>query len=77
MKITIFAAGSRGDIQPCIVLGKGLQQAGYQVLLAAPGDFAGFVQQFPALLPIARGCPEDHGQRYRSEIHGDKWSQSS
>ena len=36
MKITIFAAGSRGDIQPCIALGRGLQQAGYQVSLAAP-----------------------------------------
>ncbi len=45
MKITIFAAGSRGDIQPCIVLGKGLQQAGYQVTLAAPEDFSDFVQK--------------------------------
>jgi UDP:flavonoid glycosyltransferase YjiC (YdhE family) len=45
MKITIFAAGSRGDIQPCIVLALGLQQAGHQVRLAAPADFAAFVQQ--------------------------------
>lgn len=46
MKITVFAAGSRGDIQPCIALGKGLQQAGYSVLLAAPEDFADFAQQY-------------------------------
>ncbi|MBN1267594.1 MAG: glycosyltransferase family 1 protein [Anaerolineales bacterium] len=46
MKITIFAAGSRGDIQPCVVLARGLQQAGYQVVLAAPEDFADFVQQY-------------------------------
>lgn len=45
MKITVFAAGSRGDIQPCIVLSSGLQQAGYRVGLAAPQDFADFVQQ--------------------------------
>jgi sterol 3beta-glucosyltransferase len=45
MKITIFAAGSRGDIQPCIALARGLQQAGYQVQLAAPADFAGFITQ--------------------------------
>ncbi len=45
MKITIFAAGSRGDIQPCVVLGKGLQRAGYQVCLAAPEDFAAFAQE--------------------------------
>ena len=43
MKITVFAAGSRGDIQPCIALCKGLQQAGYHVRLAAPQDFAGFI----------------------------------
>lgn len=45
MKITVFAAGSRGDIQPCVVLSKGLQQAGYDVCLAAPEDFADFVQK--------------------------------
>ena len=45
MKITVFAAGSRGDIQPCVVLSRGLQQAGYHVRLAAPADFADFVQQ--------------------------------
>jgi UDP:flavonoid glycosyltransferase YjiC (YdhE family) len=45
MKLTIFAAGSQGDIQPCAALGKGLQQAGYTVRLAAPDNFAGFVQQ--------------------------------
>ncbi len=44
MRITIFAAGSRGDIQPCIALGRGLQRAGHRVSLAAPADFAGFVQ---------------------------------
>jgi sterol 3beta-glucosyltransferase len=44
MRVTIFAAGSQGDIQPCLVLGKGLQQAGFQALLAAPQNFADFVQ---------------------------------
>lgn len=45
MKITIFAAGSRGDIQPCVALSRGMQQAGYQVRLAAPANFADFIQQ--------------------------------
>lgn len=45
MKITLIAAGSRGDVQPCALLGKGLQSAGYQVRLAAPQDFAAFVQE--------------------------------
>lgn len=45
MKITIFAAGSRGDIQPCVALAKGLQHVGHTVYLAAPADFAGFAQE--------------------------------
>jgi UDP:flavonoid glycosyltransferase YjiC (YdhE family) len=45
MKLTVFAAGSRGDIQPCVALGKALQRAGYWVALAAPEDYAGFIQE--------------------------------
>jgi sterol 3beta-glucosyltransferase len=45
MQLTIFAAGSRGDIQPCVTLGHGLRQAGFAVRLAAPANFAGFVQE--------------------------------
>jgi len=44
MKLTIFAAGSRGDIQPCVALARGLQAAGDDVCLAAPQDFAAFVE---------------------------------
>lgn len=40
MRTTIFAAGSRGDIQPCARLGQGLQAAGLAVRLAAPANFA-------------------------------------
>lgn len=43
MKITIFAAGSRGDIQPCVVLGKGLQRTGYSIRLAVPENFSSFI----------------------------------
>ncbi|MBE0669210.1 MAG: glycosyltransferase family 1 protein [Anaerolineales bacterium] len=43
MCITIFGAGSQGDIQPCLRLGKGLQDAGFQVLLAAPQNFADLI----------------------------------
>jgi sterol 3beta-glucosyltransferase len=44
MRITIFAAGSRGDVQPCLILGRALQHAGFDVLLAAPQNFAEFVR---------------------------------
>lgn len=40
MNVTIFAGGSQGDIQPCLRLGIGLQGAGFEILLAAPQNFA-------------------------------------
>lgn len=45
MHIIIFAAGSQGDIQPCLRLGKGLQGVGFDILLAAPENFAGLSKQ--------------------------------
>lgn len=43
MRITILAIGSRGDVQPYVALGLGLQAAGYQVQLASYARFEGFV----------------------------------
>ncbi len=39
MKITIAAVGSRGDVQPYIALGAGLQRAGHEIFLSAPAMF--------------------------------------
>ncbi|MBM3275516.1 MAG: glycosyltransferase, partial [Candidatus Sericytochromatia bacterium] len=33
MRLTLLAAGSRGDIQPMVALGKGLAHAGHAVKL--------------------------------------------
>ena len=38
MHITILAAGSRGDVQPYVALGMGLQQVGHEVRLVALGS---------------------------------------
>lgn len=55
MRITIFAAGSRGDIQPCVMLGRGLQRAGFDVLLAVPENFAALVQEYELRFHPLRG----------------------
>jgi sterol 3beta-glucosyltransferase len=39
MRITIIAAGSRGDVQPYVALGKGLKEAGHTVGVLASTDF--------------------------------------
>ncbi len=43
MRIVIIAMGSRGDTQPYVALGVGLQQAGYDVRIVAGDNFAEFV----------------------------------
>jgi sterol 3beta-glucosyltransferase len=46
MRLTILAAGSRGDIQPYLALGVGLQAAGHRVRFAAFRNFAPFVTSY-------------------------------
>jgi UDP:flavonoid glycosyltransferase YjiC (YdhE family) len=35
-RVVIVAVGSRGDVQPCVALGLGLRDAGFDVVVAAP-----------------------------------------
>lgn len=44
-KILIVTIGSRGDIQPFIALGKGLQAAGFEVGLQTSETYKPFVEQ--------------------------------
>ena len=46
MRITIPTTGSRGDVQPYIALGLGLQAAGHQVRLATHTDFEPLVRSY-------------------------------
>jgi len=39
MQVTIIAAGSRGDVQPYVALGKGLEEAGHTARVLASKDF--------------------------------------
>jgi sterol 3beta-glucosyltransferase len=55
MRITIFAAGSQGDIQPCILLGRSLQSVGYSPLLAAPENFASLARSQELQIHPLRG----------------------
>lgn len=45
MKILIASYGSRGDVQPYIALGKGLQKAGHQVMIATSNRFQAFIEE--------------------------------
>ena len=43
MRVTIIAAGSRGDVQPYVALGRGLRAAGHDVTVATHETFREFV----------------------------------
>ena len=45
MRIVILTAGSRGDVQPYVGLGVGLQRAGHQVCMPAPETFRRLITQ--------------------------------
>lgn len=45
MRLTIIAVGSRGDVQPCIALGRGLSDAGYAVRVVTLESFESLVRQ--------------------------------
>ena len=44
VRITIFASGSRGDVQPMVALALGLDAAGHAVTVAAPRNFRELVE---------------------------------
>ncbi len=46
MHIRLLALGTQGDVQPCIALGLGLQQVGYEVSVGTTRDFKAFVESF-------------------------------
>lgn len=43
MRIVVVANDTRGGVQPYIALGAGLQEAGHNVRVVAPADFASMV----------------------------------
>jgi UDP:flavonoid glycosyltransferase YjiC (YdhE family) len=44
LRLVLATVGSRGDVQPLLALGQTLRQRGHRVLVAAPPNFAGWVQ---------------------------------
>jgi UDP:flavonoid glycosyltransferase YjiC (YdhE family) len=44
LRLVLCGIGSRGDVQPLLALGQALRQRGHQVVVAAPPNFAHWVQ---------------------------------
>ncbi|MBE7434403.1 MAG: glycosyltransferase family 1 protein [Anaerolineales bacterium] len=57
--ITLLTSGTRGDVIPYIALGKGLQNAGYNVRISAPRGFAPLIQSHHVPFAPFDGNPTD------------------
>jgi UDP:flavonoid glycosyltransferase YjiC (YdhE family) len=56
-RITLITAGSRGDVQPYLALGLGLQAAGHHVRLATHTNYAGWIQDHGLEFHAVEGDP--------------------
>lgn len=57
MRITLICSGSRGDVQPYVALGLGLQAAGYDLTIATHEEFRGFVTERGLPFALIAGDP--------------------
>jgi len=68
MKVTISVMGSRGDVQPLVALGKGLQSTGHTITIATHNEFALLVQQAGLRFHPIRGLdPKQSMQKITGE----------
>lgn len=44
MKFALASYGTRGDVEPCVVVGRELQRRGHDVCIAVPPDLVGFAE---------------------------------
>jgi sterol 3beta-glucosyltransferase len=63
-RIAILTYGSRGDVEPFIALGVGLQKAGHSVRLAAPAPFARLIETNGLDFEPIEGSPDELVQAF-------------
>lgn len=68
MRITIIAGGSRGDVQPYVALGKGLQEAGHTVRLLTTEDFYDLVTNYGLEFFSTGGSSQAVAQRLQNHL---------
>ncbi len=74
MRVTIITVGTRGDVQPYVALGLGLQNAGHEVRLGTHPRFESFVRDRALeFAPLAEGSLS----RGSETLEGRKWAEKS
>ncbi len=57
--ISLLTSGTRGDVQPTIALGLGLQSAGYRVQIATHASFRAWVERYGLAFALVDGNPSE------------------
>ncbi len=70
MQLSIAAVGSRGDVEPYLALGVGLQRAGYQVQICADRLFEALVTSMGLEFVPVTAAPVDMMQQNVSKVGG-------
>ncbi|ALR13623.1 glycosyl transferase family 1 [Mycobacteroides saopaulense] len=69
MKFVLASYGTRGDIEPCVAVGRELLRRGHDVCMAVPPDLLGFVE---AAGPVA--VPYGPDLQHVLDAHRDFWT---
>ena len=72
MRVTILTIGSRGDVQPYIALGLGLQACGHQVRLASMAPFEKLVSSYGLEFFSLGSVSQEFTKRYQQEASRQK-----
>lgn len=67
MRIVIMTSGSRGDVQPYLALGLGLQRAGFQVCMLTHRVFAHLIESYGLVFDELTGNPQEIVQSERGQ----------
>lgn len=72
MRTTILAIGSRGDVQPYLALGLGLQRAGHDVCLATHSLFQPMADQYGLTFAPLEPSPREFMKRFNAAAAGKR-----
>lgn len=72
MRITILAGGSRGDVQPYVALGKGLQDAGHTICLLSTDDFQDLVTEHGLAFASTGGNAQETARELQALVEQGK-----
>jgi UDP:flavonoid glycosyltransferase YjiC (YdhE family) len=67
MKFVVASYGSRGDVEPCVAVGRELLRRGHDVRMAVPPNMLGFIES-AGLAAVACGPDSQAVEGFRREL---------